>query len=160
MHTEVDAHFEPLRHKGNSYMIDREAQSRGESFTGIRGIREQDLAVQEDQRGPLSAREQEHLGTADLGVISTRRRLQPGAGPDQRHRAAEPHRPEVPRALGGVHGRADDGLADGRSGVYEGQPAEGEGIKALPNPFPEGAGTRLRNHDGMPPNSFGGKLCA
>ena len=76
VHTEVDAKFEPLRHKGNSYFIDREAQSRGESFTGIRGIREQDLAVQEDQRGPLSAREREHLGTADLGVISTRRRLQ------------------------------------------------------------------------------------
>ena len=56
--------------------IDREAQQRGESFTGIRGIREQDLAVQEDQRGPISDRSREHLGTADLGVIATRRRLQ------------------------------------------------------------------------------------
>ena len=76
VHTEVDENYEPVRNKSNSYYIDRAAQARGASFTGIRGIREQDLAVQEDQRGPISARVREHLGTSDLGVISTRRRLQ------------------------------------------------------------------------------------
>jgi hypothetical protein len=60
---------------GNEYMIDRAWQKTGQSFTGIRGIREQDLVVQEDQRGPISPRMREHLGTSDMGVIHTRRRL-------------------------------------------------------------------------------------
>jgi len=98
VHTEVDSQFEPLRNKENSYMIDREAQARGESFTGIRGIREQDLAVQEDQRGPVSNRVKEHLGTSDLGVIATRRRLlrQVRALMDGEE-PAEPHTPAVYR---------------------------------------------------------------
>jgi nitrite reductase/ring-hydroxylating ferredoxin subunit len=98
VHTEVDRFFEPVRNMSNEYMIDREAQKRGESFTGIRGIREQDLAVQEDQRGPLSDRPREHLGTSDMGVIATRRRLlrqvralQAGQEP------AEPHNPAAYR---------------------------------------------------------------
>ena len=33
------------------------------------------LAVQEDQRGPSSPRIRDHLGTSDVGVIYTRRRL-------------------------------------------------------------------------------------
>jgi hypothetical protein len=33
------------------------------------------MAVQEDQRGPLSDRAREHLGASDLGVIATRRML-------------------------------------------------------------------------------------
>ena len=44
-------------------------------FTGITGVRVQDMAVQEDQRGPLSDRTREHLGASDLGVIATRRML-------------------------------------------------------------------------------------
>ena len=75
VHTEVDRHYEALRNMGNEYMIDRAWQKSGRSFTGIRGIREQDLAVQEDQRGPISPRTREHLGTSDMGVIHTRRRL-------------------------------------------------------------------------------------
>jgi phenylpropionate dioxygenase-like ring-hydroxylating dioxygenase large terminal subunit len=75
VHTEVDSRFEPLRNLGNEYLIDRAAQKSGASYTGIRGIREQDLAVQEDQRGPVSDRVREHLGTSDRAVIATRRRL-------------------------------------------------------------------------------------
>jgi phthalate 4,5-dioxygenase oxygenase subunit len=33
------------------------------------------MAVQEDQRGPISDRTTEHLGSSDTGVIATRRRL-------------------------------------------------------------------------------------
>ena len=33
------------------------------------------MAVQEDQRGPISDRTREHLGASDTGVIATRRRL-------------------------------------------------------------------------------------
>jgi hypothetical protein len=94
VHTEVDERYMPLRNRSNQYLIDRAAQKRGESFTGIRGIREQDLAVQEDQRGPISDRKREHLGTSDLGVIATRNRLlrqvrelQRGIEPKEPHNA-------------------------------------------------------------------------
>jgi len=70
----VDENYYPLRNKTNEYMIDRQAQ-KTESFTGVRGTRVQDMVVQEDQRGPLSDRSREHLGTADVAVIATRRLL-------------------------------------------------------------------------------------
>jgi hypothetical protein len=42
----------------------------------MRGIREEDMAVQEDQfGGPIADRSKEHLGTSDGGVIALRRRL-------------------------------------------------------------------------------------
>src|SRR4029079_674324 len=70
---DVDANFRPFQNKSNDYGIDREDQ-RLRSFTGIQGIRIQDMAVQEDQRGPVSDRSREHLGTSDMGVIPTRAR--------------------------------------------------------------------------------------
>ncbi len=74
VHTEVDSAFRPLRNKDNDYLIDRALQRSGQSYTGIRGIREQDLAVQESM-GPICDRTTEHLGSADLAVIAMRRRL-------------------------------------------------------------------------------------
>jgi phthalate 4,5-dioxygenase oxygenase subunit len=75
VHTEVDPQtFIPLRNKDNDYLIDRERQRSGRSYTGIRGIREEDLAVQESM-GEIYDRSQEHLGSADLAVIAMRRRL-------------------------------------------------------------------------------------
>jgi phthalate 4,5-dioxygenase len=86
---EVDANYYSLQNKRNDYLIDREAQ-KTVSFTGIRGVRVQDMAVQEDQRGPISDRSTEHLGSSDTGVIATRRRLlaqaqalQKGTAPSQ-----------------------------------------------------------------------------
>ncbi len=94
IHTEADANFRPLRNIDNEYMIDREAQRQG-SFTGIRGIREQDLAVQEDQWGPVTQRDREHLGTTDLAIIAMRRlllrdasRLEEGIEPPEPHNGA------------------------------------------------------------------------
>jgi len=71
---DVDGNYLPLQNKSNDYLIDREAQ-KTVSYTGIKGVRVQDMAVQEDQRGPISDRTTEHLGASDTGVISTRRRL-------------------------------------------------------------------------------------
>jgi hypothetical protein len=92
---DVDANFRAKQTKANDYLIDRELQKTS-SFTGIRGVRVQDMAVQEDQRGPLSDRSREHLGASDLGVIATRRMLlkqlkalQKGTEPTQ------PHNPEA-----------------------------------------------------------------
>jgi hypothetical protein len=67
--------FEPIANRANDYLLDRERQ-RTENFTGMRGIREEDIAVQEDQYGgPIADRTKEHLGTSDAGVIALRRRL-------------------------------------------------------------------------------------
>ena len=75
VHTEVDPRtFKPLRNKDNDYLIDRAFQRSGRSYTGIRGIREEDLAVQESM-GPVCDRTIEHLGSSDLAVIAMRRRL-------------------------------------------------------------------------------------
>jgi hypothetical protein len=71
---DVDENFRAKQTKANNYLIDRQLQ-KTESFTGIRGVRVQDMAVQEDQRGPLSDRTREHLGASDLGVIAARRML-------------------------------------------------------------------------------------
>ncbi|HEY0580533.1 MAG TPA: hypothetical protein VGE94_00015, partial [Chloroflexota bacterium] len=57
----------------NDYLIDRAVQ-RTRTYTGIAGVNTQDMAVQESM-GPIYDRTKEHLGTADLAVIATRRLL-------------------------------------------------------------------------------------
>jgi phthalate 4,5-dioxygenase len=57
----------------NDFKIDREAQKRGDSYTGIAGIRQQDMAMTETM-GPIMDRSNEHLGTTDQMIIRTRRR--------------------------------------------------------------------------------------
>jgi hypothetical protein len=62
------------QNRGNDYGIDRAAQARGDTFTGIPGIRQQDKAVAESMGGVMD-RTNEHLGTSDSMIIRTRRRL-------------------------------------------------------------------------------------
>ena len=71
----------------NDYLIDREKQ-RTETYTGIDGIAQQDMAVTESM-GDIYDRGQEHLGTSDRAIIRMRRLLIKAAqGPGERHRAA------------------------------------------------------------------------
>ncbi len=58
----------------NDFLIDREAQRTWHSYTGIKGIRQQDMAMTESM-GPIMDRTNEHLGTTDVLIIRTRRRL-------------------------------------------------------------------------------------
>ena len=53
-----------LLNKDNDYLIDRELQSSGESFTGIKGTGMQDCSMQESM-GPIADRSREHLGAGD-----------------------------------------------------------------------------------------------
>jgi hypothetical protein len=62
------------QNRDNDYGIDRAAQARGDTFTGIPGIRQQDKAVAESMGGVMD-RTNEHLGTSDSMIIRTRRRL-------------------------------------------------------------------------------------
>jgi hypothetical protein len=58
----------------NDYLIDRDAQ-RNVTFTGIKSIVAQDLAISEDQRGPVADRSDELLTSSDRAIIALRKRL-------------------------------------------------------------------------------------
>jgi phthalate 4,5-dioxygenase oxygenase subunit len=58
----------------NDYLIDRDEQ-RERTFTGIRSIVAQDLAISEDQRGPIADRSDETLTSSDRAIIALRKRL-------------------------------------------------------------------------------------
>jgi phthalate 4,5-dioxygenase oxygenase subunit len=57
----------------NDFLIDR-AKQKTQTFTGIRGVNTQDMALQEGM-GPICDRTQEHLGTSDRAVIAARQLL-------------------------------------------------------------------------------------
>jgi phenylpropionate dioxygenase-like ring-hydroxylating dioxygenase large terminal subunit len=65
--------FRLTQNMDNDYLIDREDQSSGRSYTGIPGIRQQDMAMTETM-GPIYTRNREHLGTTDSMIIRARRR--------------------------------------------------------------------------------------
>jgi phthalate 4,5-dioxygenase len=85
----------PLANMGNDYLRDPDRQRNG-SWTGIELVRIQDMAVQEDQDGPVCRRWEEHLGTTDRAIVGGRRllltlaeQLQAGIEPPQaQHPAA------------------------------------------------------------------------
>jgi phenylpropionate dioxygenase-like ring-hydroxylating dioxygenase large terminal subunit len=66
--------FNLIQSMENDYLIDRSVQRSRQSYTGIPGIRQQDMAVTESM-GPIYDRESEHLGTTDALIIRTRRRM-------------------------------------------------------------------------------------
>lgn len=68
---ETDADYVPLRRRENDYLIDRASQ-RSESFTGVRGVSEQDAMVQ-DSQGLIADRTREHLTATDAAVVRFRR---------------------------------------------------------------------------------------
>ena len=73
LHVHVDPQtFIPLANRENDYLRDLEKQ-RTVNFTGVTGIRNQDLPVQEDQDGPIMQRQSEHLGTSDRAIVAARR---------------------------------------------------------------------------------------
>lgn len=63
----------PVRNMDNDFLIDRALQKSG-TYSGIRGIVEQDYAVAASM-GPTSDRSTENLGTSDMGIIRARRTL-------------------------------------------------------------------------------------
>ena len=62
-----------VQNRHNDYLIDRDLQTNGKSYTGILGIGIQDEAVTESM-GPINDRTKEHLGTSDSMIIKARRR--------------------------------------------------------------------------------------
>jgi nitrite reductase/ring-hydroxylating ferredoxin subunit len=70
----IDGTFVPEDNVHNSYNLDREKQ-RTETYTGIRTFPLQDIAMMEDQWGPLAKRHLEHLTSYDYQIIQVRQRL-------------------------------------------------------------------------------------
>jgi phthalate 4,5-dioxygenase oxygenase subunit len=68
---ELGPNYIPIRNRSNDYLIDREEQKH-RSFTGVRGIAEQDTLAQESQ-GLIADRTKEHLTATDVGVVHFRR---------------------------------------------------------------------------------------
>jgi len=70
----VPGTFRPLANKDNDYLMDRQAQKEGRTFSGIEGIGMQDASLQESM-GPIIDRTKENLVGCDNGIIMARHRL-------------------------------------------------------------------------------------
>jgi phthalate 4,5-dioxygenase oxygenase subunit len=66
--------YRPVANKDNDYLIDRAAQRRGDTYSGVEGIAMQDASLQESM-GPIVDRTKENLVSTDNGVIMARHRL-------------------------------------------------------------------------------------
>ena len=73
----MDECWVPLRNRDNDYLIDRVDQKL-RTFTGIRGISEQDACIQ-DSQGFIADRTREHLSPTDIAVVRFRRVMLDGA---------------------------------------------------------------------------------
>jgi phthalate 4,5-dioxygenase len=75
IHTEnIPGTDRAVQNRDNDYLIDRELQAHGGSFTGMTGLGIQDCAIQESM-GPIADRTLEHLGISDTAISRIRRLL-------------------------------------------------------------------------------------
>ncbi len=70
----VPGTFRPRANKDNDYLMDREAQKKGITYSGVEGIAMQDASLQESM-GPIVDRTKENLVSTDNGIIMARHRL-------------------------------------------------------------------------------------
>jgi nitrite reductase/ring-hydroxylating ferredoxin subunit len=75
IHTDnIDGTDRAKANRDNDYLIDRDLQASGRSYTGLTGLGVQDCALQESM-GPIADRSKEFLLPADLAVVRMRRLL-------------------------------------------------------------------------------------
>ncbi len=74
---QVGDNFVPLRNRDNDYQLDRNEQKHL-SFTGVRGVSEQDAMIQ-DSQGLIADRTREHLTPTDAAIVRFRRAVLDGA---------------------------------------------------------------------------------
>lgn len=73
-----DGTFRSIQNKDNNYLIDRAAQKRGETFSGVMGFGMQDASLQESM-GPIVDRSRENLVASDKGIALVRNLLRKSA---------------------------------------------------------------------------------
>jgi phthalate 4,5-dioxygenase oxygenase subunit len=66
--------YRPLANKDNDYLMNRNAQDAGTTYSGIDGIGMQDASLQESM-GPIADRTRENLSSTDNGIVMARMRL-------------------------------------------------------------------------------------
>ena len=108
----------PAANRGNDYLMDRQAQKIGTTYSGIDGIAMQDASLQESM-GPIQDRTRENLCGTDNGVTMTRQFLtraakanqggEPIMGLDPEHQKVRSVACELPRDVPYTEG-AKDGL--------------------------------------------------
>ena len=74
---ELGSAFVPRCNRTNDYLLDREDQKH-RSFTGVRGVAEQD-AMAQDSQGLIADRTREHLTPTDVAIVRFRRAMLDGA---------------------------------------------------------------------------------
>jgi phthalate 4,5-dioxygenase len=93
----VPGTYIPLANSRNNYLIDREAQKSGRTYSGVAGIAMQDASLQESM-GPVQDRTRENLCSTDNGIIMTRKlllRAAKAAGEGKRVPGLEPEEQHV-----------------------------------------------------------------
>ena len=70
----VPGTYIPLANKSNDYLLDREAQRKGLTYSGVEGIAVQDSSLQESM-GAICDRTKEMLAPTDKGIMLARRKL-------------------------------------------------------------------------------------
>jgi phthalate 4,5-dioxygenase len=79
--------FRPVANRTNDYLMDRDAQTAGRYYSGVKGLAIQDASVQESM-GAIADRSKEHLVATDNAIIRARARLRNAAlGVQQGERA-------------------------------------------------------------------------
>jgi phthalate 4,5-dioxygenase oxygenase subunit len=109
---ELGEGYVPLRNRSNDYLIDREEQ-KYRSFTGVRGIAEQD-ALAQDSQGLIVDRTRENLTATDVAIVRFRRVMLEAA-----KALAEGREPEAPRRAASYRVRAGGALAPSRLSFAE-----------------------------------------
>jgi hypothetical protein len=109
---ELGPGYVPLRNRTNDYLIDRDEQKH-RSFTGVRGIAEQD-ALAQDSQGLIADRAREHLTPTDVAVVRFRRTLLEAA-----RALGQGVEPEAPRRAAGYRVRGGGALAPARLSFEE-----------------------------------------
>jgi phthalate 4,5-dioxygenase oxygenase subunit len=125
----VPGTYRPVANKDNDYLIDRAAQRRGDTYSGVEGIAMQDASLQESM-GPIVDRTKENLVSTDNGIIMARHRL---------IRAA--------KAL------AEKGVTPPGVDVAHQQVRSASVILPPDQPFKDAAREALKTHKGMAPAS-------
>jgi phthalate 4,5-dioxygenase len=113
----VPGTFRPLQNKDNDYLMDREAQKRGDTYSGVKGIAMQDASLQESM-GPIVDRTKEKLVSTDTGIIMARQKLRRAVedlrdngtrppGVDPRHHLVRSASLVLPKELPFIEGAGD-----------------------------------------------------
>ncbi len=108
--------YRPRANKDNDYLMDRDAQRKGTTYSGVEGIAMQDASLQESM-GPIVDRTKENLVSTDNGIIMARHRLLKAAKALKEKGIRPPGvRPRAPaRALGRDRAAGRPGLQIGRA---------------------------------------------